>query len=213
MKSAKWKFVPVLSALALAAAAAPLAHAGCGLYQPVVIAQAQTSASANHPQSLSQTLFQIDQAKSEMEKDSASPADASMVGTWKEHWYSIDSQGIPDGTEVDANYAQWHSDGTEMQVSGMRTPPSGDVCVGEWVKTGPRTYLLNHFGVSFDSTGTKLVGPAVIRITMTIDSKGQNTLGLFNLVQYDEAGNVLAHVTGVSIGTRVTMTTGFQPVL
>ncbi len=76
-----------------------------------------------------------------------------MVGTWKEKWISEGTDGIPDGTEVDAVYAQWHSDGTEINVSGLRAPLTGDVCLGEWIKTGARTYQMNHFGISYDSTG------------------------------------------------------------
>jgi len=80
-----------------------------------------------------------------------------------EIWTSEGSDGIPDGTEVDASYAQWHSDGTEMQVSGMRAPLTGDVCLGVWIKTGARTYRLNHFGASCDSTGQNLIGPARVQ--------------------------------------------------
>lgn len=36
--------------------------------------------------------------------------------------------------------------------------------------------------------------------------------GTFTIDQYDEAGNLLAHLQGKVIGTRVTMETGFQEV-
>ena len=29
------------------------------------------------------------------------------------------------------------------------------ICLREWIKTGARTYRLNHFGISYDSTGHK----------------------------------------------------------
>jgi len=130
----------------------------------------------------------------------------------REHWISEDSSGIPDGTEVDASYAQWHSDGTEINVSGLRAPLTGDVCLGEWIKTGARTYQMNHFGVSYDSTGQNLVGPARIQQWLTLDAKGNSTTGKFTIDQYDESGNLLAHVQGKVIGTRVTMETGFESV-
>jgi hypothetical protein len=136
----------------------------------------------------------------------------SMVGTWKEHWISEGSNGIPDGTEVDAGYAQWHSDGTEINVSGLRAPLTGDVCLGEWIRTGARTYRMNHFGISYDSNGVTLVGPARIQQWLTLDPKGNATTGKFTIDQYDEAGSLLAHVQGNVIGTRVTMNTGFQKV-
>ena len=201
MRSGNWKIVPALSALVLATMFAPYAHAGCGLYRPV------PHAASWQPQIASPRLvlaaFIID--------DSAA-TEPSMVGTWKEHWISEGSDGIKDGTEVDAGYAQWHSDGTEINVSGMRAPITGDVCLGEWIKTGARTYQLNHFGISYDSTGVNLVGSARIQQWLTIDPKGDATSGKFTIDQWDEAGNLLAHVQGKIIATRVTMETGFQSV-
>ncbi len=136
----------------------------------------------------------------------------TIVGTWKEHWISEGSEGIPDGTEIDAGYAQWHSDGTEINVSGLRSPLTGDVCLGEWIKTGARSYRLNHFGVSYDPTGLNLVGPARIQQWLTLDEEGNTTSGKFTIDQYDEGGNLLAHIQGKVIGTRVTMDTGFEKV-
>lgn len=201
MRSGNWKIVPALSALVLATMFAPYAHAGCGLYRPV------PHAASWQPQIASPRLvlaaFIID--------DSAA-TEPSMVGTWKEHWISEGSDGIKDGPEVDAGYAQWHSDGTEINVSGMRAPLTGDVCLGEWIKTGARTYQMNHFGISYDSTGLNLVGPARIQQWLTIDPKGNSTSGRFTIDQWDEAGNLLAHLQGKVIATRVTMETGFQSV-
>ena len=84
---------------------------------------------------------------------------------------------MPNGTEVDAGYAQWHSDGTEIDVSGLRAPLTGDVCLGEWIKTGARTYQLNHFGISYDATGVNLVGPARIQQWLTMDPEGMQPRG------------------------------------
>jgi hypothetical protein len=203
MRSGNWKTVPVLSGLALATMLGPYAHAGCGLYTPV----------PHHvswqPQVASPRLVLAALA---IDEDAATPHGPTIVGTWKEHWISEGSDGIPDGTEVDAGYASWHSDGTEINVSGLRPPVTGDVCLGVWIKTGPRTYQLNHFGISYDATGVNLVGPARIQQWLTIDPKGNSTSGKFTIDQYDEAGNLRGHVQGNVIGTRVTMETGFQSV-
>lgn len=135
-----------------------------------------------------------------------------MAICWAEHWIAQGSGKPIDGTEIDAGYAQWHSDGTEINVSGLRAPLTGDVCLGEWIKTGPRTYRLNHFGVSYDSTGQNLVGPTRIQQWLTIDAKGNSTSGKFIIDQYDESGNVIARLQGKVIGTRVTLDTGFEKV-
>ena len=204
MNSVTTKIVPVLSALALATVLVPYAHAGCGQYRP-----ASFNSSSQHlfssPQLLRASFLGDDD-------NDARRAEPTIVGTWKEHWISEGSDGIPDGTEVDAVYAQWHSDGTEINVSGLRAPLTGDVCLGEWIKTGVRTYRLNHFGISYDSTGQNLVGPARIQQWLTLDEKGMATSGKFTIDQYDESGNLLAHVQGNVIGTRVTMDTGFEKV-
>jgi len=200
MKGTRFLAIPALIAgLALATMFAPYAHAGCGLYSPA----------SWQPQTASPRL---ELAALSVDDDHAIGFEPSIVGTWKEHWISEGSDGIPNGTEVDAGYAQWHSDGTEINNSGLRAPMTGNVCLGEWIKTGERTYQLNHFGISYDSTGLNLVGPARIQQWLTIDRDGNSTSGKFTIDQWDEAGNLLAHVQGNVIGTRVTMETGFQKV-
>ena len=203
MRSGNWKIVPALSALVLATMFAPAAHAGCGLYSP-----------APHGASWQPRIAppRLVLAALAINDEAATPSGPSIVGTWKEKWISEGSEGIPDGTEVDAGYAQWHSDGTEINLSGLRSPLTGDVCLGEWIKTGPCTYQMNHFGIAYDSTGINLVGPARIQQWLTLDSKGDSTSGKFTIDQWDESGNLLAHIQGTVSGTRVTMDTGFQSV-
>jgi hypothetical protein len=203
MKSGNWKIVPALSGLVLATMFAPYAHAGCGLYSPV------PHAASWQPQIASPRLVLAALAIGD---EAATPHEPSIIGTWKEKWISEGSEGLKDGSEFDASYSQWHSDGTEINVSGLRPPITGDVCVGVWIQTGPRTYQMNHFGVSYDSTGTKLVGPARIQQWLTLDPKGDSTSGKFTVDQWDEASNLLAHFQGNVSGTRVTMETGFQSV-
>ena len=204
MKSGNWKIVPALSALVLAIMVGPYARAGCGLYSPV------PHPASWQPQIASPRLLL---AALILDYDAVNTHEPSIVGTWKEHWISEGSEGIPDGTEFDASYSQWHSDGTEINVSGLRLPLTGDVCLGEWIRTGARTYRLNHFGVSYDSTGQNLVGPARIQEWVTLDPDGDSTSGKFTIDQWDEDGHLLAHIQGKMIGTRVTMETGFQKVL
>jgi len=195
------KLTLALTALVLGAICVPGAYAGCGLYAgPVTHHHINWRPQIGSPRLLQAALFKDEDPE------------PGMVGTWKEHWISEGSDGIPDGTEIDAGYAQWHSDGTEVNVSGLRAPLTGDVCLGEWIRTGARTYRMNHFGVSYDSTGQNLVGPARIQQWLSLDEKGNSTSGRFTIDQYDEAGNLLAHIQGSVIGTRVTMDTGFEKV-
>lgn len=181
------------------------ANAECGLYRPHV------SPSSWQPQAAPGYFLKT--AFVTGGQDSAdTTTQPTIVGLWKEHWISKGSEGIPDGTEVDAGYSQWHSDGTEVNVSGMRAPMTGDVCLGVWEKIGPCSYKLNHIGMSYDSTGLNLVGPAVIRQNLTLNDKGDEVSGTFTIDQYDESGNKLAHVQGTIKGTRFTINTGFQKI-
>ena len=195
------KMMPALGVLSFVAGLAPYAHAGCGQYRP---ASFNTS-----PQFRAAPAYFL---PASLYLNDGDRDDPTIVGTWKEHWISEGSAGIPDGTEVDAGYSQWHSDHTEENLSGLRSPLTGNVCYGEWEKTGPNTYRMNHFGISYDPTGQVLVGPARIQQWLTLEDGGQKTFGKFTIDQYNEAGNLLAHLQGKIIGTRVTMETGFEKV-
>jgi hypothetical protein len=133
--------------------------------------------------------------------------EAAIVGFWHVKFISQGSAGIPDGTEVDAGYAQWHSDGTEIMNSGGRSPITGAFCLGVWQKTGLRSYKLNHFAAAWDSTGSNLVGPANIKEQITLASNGNQFSGTFTIDQYTEAGNSVAHVQGNITGVRITVDT------
>ena len=51
--------------------------------------------------------------------------------------------------------------------------------------------------------------PRYLNLFLNIAGLG---FGEFTVVQWDESGNLLAHVQGNVTGTRVTMETGFQSV-
>jgi len=130
----------------------------------------------------------------------------SIVGLWQVTFTSKGSAGIPDGTPIDAGYAAWHSDGTELMNSG-RAPLTGSFCMGVWTQTGRYTYVLNHYALAWDSTGKVFLGPTNIRESITVDYSGTAYTGTFTIVQRDTQGYTTATVTGVVTGTRVTVDT------
>jgi hypothetical protein len=136
----------------------------------------------------------------------------SIVGLWHVKFVSKDSSGIPDGTEVDAGYSQWHSDGTEILNSGAQPPNTSNFCLGVWEQVAHREYKLNHFAVSWDPSANQLVGPAHIREKVTLEPDGKKFNGTFTIDQYDEKLNVLAHVTGEITGTRIEVETPPQSI-
>ena len=71
------------------------------------------------------------------------PDGGSIVGMWKFKFIAQNSPPIPDGTLIDAGFAQWHSDGTEI-TNSSRDPRTGNFCLGVWTKTGASTYKLAH---------------------------------------------------------------------
>jgi hypothetical protein len=138
--------------------------------------------------------------------------DHGIVGLWKTVFVAEGSPGIPDGTVVDFGFAQWHADGTEILNSGVRPPATGNFCLGVWQPHGPSRYQLNHFGLSWDATGTFL-GPARLQEAVTLDDSATHYEGTFTIDQYDAAGALLAHVEGRVTATRVTVETPVEAVL
>ena len=129
----------------------------------------------------------------------------SIVGMWKFTFTSEGSKGIPDGAVVDAGYVTWHADGTELMNSG-RAPITGSFCMGVWKPVGSSTFKLHHIAMAWDPTGTVFVGPAEIRETVTVGSKGNSYVGTFTLDQLaTDEKTVLAHVQGTVTATRVTV--------
>jgi hypothetical protein len=137
----------------------------------------------------------------------------SIVGMWHVKFIAMGNQGIPDKTEIDAGYSQWHGDGTEITNSGGRAPSTSSFCLGVWERTAPLKYELNHLAISWDPTPSTadpdgvIVGPASIRESVTLSANGQSFMGTFVITQYDETLNVLAEVKGNIKGTRITAST------
>ena len=148
--------------------------------------------------------------------DDRNGANPAIVGTWRFTWTSDGTAypfPIPAGTVVDFGTQQWHSDGTEMILSGGRAPSSGDVCAGSWQQTGPSTYAFKHIGLSWASADTVpsatpavYVGPAIIRATVTLNQARNAFTGTFTVDQYatDEV-TLIEHVGGTIAATRFTV--------
>lgn len=136
-----------------------------------------------------------------------SPDVAGIVGFWKVSFVAEgNSSGPPDGVEIDFGFQQWHSDGTEILNSGKRAPATGNFCLGVWKQVGRFKYRLNHFALSYDSSGNFL-GPVNIRENVVLSGDADSYSGSFTIVQFDQQGNVLAQVVGTVTGTRITVDT------
>jgi hypothetical protein len=117
-----------------------------------------------------------------------------IVGTWKFEWRAKasasapnDNPGIPDGALLDFGTIQWHDDGTEITISGGRTPAVGDVCMGSWRYVGHSTYKLTHLAMGYGpppGPATGYSGLAVLEMTVTVDPGSHSYHGSFALTQY-----------------------------
>jgi hypothetical protein len=171
------------------------ARAGCGNLSGVGLKNSNWHSQFGHAQPVPASLLMV------------SDGEAGIVGFWHVKFVSKGSEGIPDGTEIDAGYSQWHSDGTEIMNSGGRSPLTGDFCLGVWEQVGADTYKLNHFGASWNATGSELVGPGRIQEEVTLASNKKSFSGTFMINQYSESGTLLAHVQGMVTGTRIDVNT------
>src|SRR5262245_23536045 len=71
----------------------------------------------------------------------------SIVGLW--HITFLVGHG-PD--VFDEGFEQWHSDGTEITIDVAVPPAAGNICLGVWEKTGPRSVKLHHVGWNWDAS-------------------------------------------------------------
>jgi hypothetical protein len=144
-------------------------------------------------------------------KPSASLKPASLELVSKNDWVGAPITGfwkiqlaLPDGTVIEDGYATWHADGTEI-INSSRPPISGNFCMGVWKQTGRSKYKLNHFAMGWDASGTNFIGPTNLREEVVLDRSHNNYSGTFTVDQFDNNGNVLAHVEGQVTGQRITV--------
>jgi hypothetical protein len=201
MKTALRSFTLVL-ALAVGLVVIPAARAECGYYPP-----AQKGGASLLPQSWQGSGFGTVSFLLASDHDSDEP----IVGFWKFVFTSQGSEGIPDGTVIDQGYTQWHSDHTEI-TNSSRPPATGDFCLGVWKKTGHSKYKLNHFTIPWDGNGNQ-IGPGNLREEVVVSHDGSRYEGTFTIDQYDQAGNLLAHIQGQVTGTRIKVGTKVGDIL
>ena len=127
-----------------------------------------------------------------------------ITGLYRFTFTAKGDQDIPDGTVLDQGFTTWHADGTEIMNSG-RAPMTQSFCMGVWTRTGPQTYRLNHWAMSWDPTGKTFIGPTNIREYVTLGRGGSSYSGSFTLTQYAPDGKTnLRQVQGSVTATRVT---------
>ena len=121
----------------------------------------------------------------------------TIVGLWSFKMTATEGPG-------DFGYQQWHSDGTELMNSGGRAPATENFCMGVWTQTGANRYHLNHFALSYDSSGNHNAN-VNIKEDVTLAPNGMSYTGQFSLDVYDPNSNaLLAHQAGQVTAQRIT---------
>ncbi|HVO46538.1 MAG TPA: hypothetical protein VMT29_09400 [Steroidobacteraceae bacterium] len=130
------------------------------------------------------------------------PGSASIVGLWHTS-YTSTSGPLPDYQSFDV----WHGDGTEFESADI-PPVVGALCVGIFTQRG-RTVTLNHFGWTWDITGTNPTGSFNLEETLTVSADGKTYSGSYDFRPYDMLGNFEpgGETKGTVTATRITMST------
>jgi hypothetical protein len=124
----------------------------------------------------------------------------SIVGLWHTTFLS-------GGLVWDEAFEQWHSDGTELAVDNAVPPLLGNVCVGVYKQTGPRTYSLRHVTWNWDPSGAPLAGSFLLLMTVTVGPHGNTFSGKFVSDSFDTFGDVIPdlHFEGTVSAERITV--------
>jgi hypothetical protein len=97
-------------------------------------------------------------------------ADPTVVGLW-------DVLFITDGQLYDEGFDQYHADGTEI-MNDITPLAGGNVCLGVWAKTGPKSFKLRHPFWIFDANGN-LIGRGLLTEEFTLNTRGDAYVGSF----------------------------------
>jgi len=133
----------------------------------------------------------------------------SVVGMW--HAVMRLGNGGPIYDEI---LEHFHADGTELLVSNSLPPALGNICIGVWKRTGPRTYKLKHMtwnwapdvNEGFGVPGTHS-GHFELELTLRLDPGGKTYRGTWSAKNYDLSGEHIAEldVEGTIRGTRISV--------
>ncbi len=209
MSSKLWKtLVGCGGAAALALAAAPAVVAQCGFpNKPIKPMSWEQRENGTRP-SLVRTGSEAD--------------NPSIVGMWHVVFTAFNSNGaaVPGGVVIDNSVVVWHNDGTEI-MNSSRSAQDGNFCLGIWIQTGSRTYVLNHLpwqGNVFDpAVPADTVGPpadgAQLLEKITLSPDGNSYSGTFTLTAYTSSGTVYQTFIGTLAAKRITVDTPFTDLL
>ena len=147
--------------------------------------------------------LQLDESRT-MPASAQSPSEghtASIVGLWRATFL------VGDGPAVAfEGFQQWHASGTEVMVDNGVPPSLGNVCLGVWKQTGPRTFSLRHVTFNWDANGQS-TGTFQVVIHVQLNRSGGTYAGSYASDSFDLQGNPIpgSHSEGRLRGVRITV--------
>jgi hypothetical protein len=193
------------------------AAAGCGGFDPAAATPMRWNAPATASARMLPVVYmpETEHAARAGSDDFVAPwnaGNAGIVGMWRVSFTS-DGTGYPGktpplGAPIDSATIQYHPDGTEIMVSGLRPPSTGDVCMGVWKQIGENTYKLRHLGLAWVSPDSgapaaAFLGPSVFHEEVKVNRAHDTFEGTFTIDQYmaDET-TLVVHLSGTLSGKR-----------
>ena len=149
------------------AAAATLARAGT----PSALAAAATLARPGTPSALAAAA-----------QSANSNGGGPIVGLWQV------VMTASEGFVFDFGFQQFHTDGTELMISGGVPPTIGNVCIGVWERGAGGVIHLRH--VTWNWAGDEVLGDAPtgyfhLEVTVRTNSQGTAYAGTWKTASYD----------------------------
>jgi hypothetical protein len=103
-------------------------------------------------------------------------------------------------------FQQYHAGKTELSVDSSVPPVLGNVCIGVWKATGPRTFKLRHVTWNWNPDGSP-AGTFLLLTTVRLAPNGRSYTGTFESDSFDTDNKVIPdyHAEGTVRGTRITV--------
>lgn len=167
-----------------------------GVFVTTLAGNAQASCVAEG-NSLTGTRLQFSSNSAASGSGDNEQAGGTIVGLFKTQFL------IGDGPDLyDEAFQQFHSGGTEMMLSRGLPPVLGNVCVGIWKQTGPRTFKLKHTAWNWNPDNS-FAGTFILEATIRLSRAGFT--GTWKADSFDTAGDVIPsqHFEGTLRATRI----------
>ena len=109
-----------------------------------------------------------------------------IVGQWQVLMTAF--PGTNDEFIFDFGFQQFHSDGTELMISGGVPPTIGNVCIGAWERGPGGAIVLRH--MTWNWAGTEVLGDLptgyfLLEVTIRTNSQGTAYAGTWRAASYD----------------------------